>query len=200
MTVQKVDCYSEGERAFMAAGQRARARVLFPLLFVLASARVKPDQLTFLSLLAGLLFCPAWFYSLPLAWTCLVLHVVLDGMDGPLARHLGIASNKGSFTDTMSDQVVITATTAAMIAANLAEPLPGLLYVTLYTAVVLFAFMRNQLNAPYSWLVRPRFYVYVWMTVEVYGLPGTLNYVLWIASGLLFVKLLSGFVRIREKL
>ena len=47
------------------------------------------------------------------ALVALSLHVLIDGLDGPLARHLGIASRSGSFTDTMADQVVVVATTSA---------------------------------------------------------------------------------------
>ncbi|MBI3117142.1 MAG: CDP-alcohol phosphatidyltransferase family protein [Candidatus Hydrogenedentes bacterium] len=196
----KIDCYSAGERSFMAAGQRLRARLLSPFLKTLTLARVAPDHLTLLSFVAGLLFCPAWFWSLPLAWMCLAFHVILDGMDGPLARHLGVASNKGSFTDSMSDQAVITVTTVTLMIDGVAGVLPGVVYIAAYTTVVLFAFLRNVLEAPYAWLIRPRFYVYAWFLVEMYWLPDTLDYVLWLASGLLLLKVVSGFVGIRRRL
>jgi phosphatidylglycerophosphate synthase len=147
-----------------------------------------------------MLFCPTWFWSKTLAWVLLALHILLDGVDGPLARHLGVASNKGSFTDTMSDQVVIAGTTAALMASSEAGALAGMAYVVVYTTVVLFAFMRNALSVPYAWLVRPRFFVYGWFVVETYLWPGTLDYVLWTASGLLVLKVASGFFRIRARL
>ena len=197
---QKVDCYAAGERGLMAAGQRLRAVLLQPFLRGLARLRVSPDHLTFMSLLAGVLFCPAWFWSKTVAWMLLALHILLDGVDGPLARHLGVASNKGSFTDTMSDQVVIAGTTAALMASGEAGALAGMAYVVVYTTVVLFAFMRNALGVPYSWLVRPRFFVYAWFVVETYLWPGTLDFVLWTAAALLVLKVVSGFLRIRARL
>lgn len=184
----------------MVAGQQVRARLFHPLLVGLARARAKPDHITLLSLLFGLAFCPAYFYSLPLAWACLALHVLLDGLDGPLARHLGVASNKGSFTDTMADQAVITASTGTLMVADVVGVLPGTVYIAAYNAVVLFAFMRNMLDTPYAWLLRPRFYVYVWLVVEAYWLPGTLDWVLWLASAPLVLKFFTGFYRIRSKL
>lgn len=197
---QKVDCYAAGERGLMAAGQRLRAVLLQPFLRGLARLRVSPDHLTFMSLLAGVLFCPAWFWSKTVAWMLLALHILLDGVDGPLARHLGVASNKGSFTDTMSDQVVIAGTTAALMASGEAGALAGMAYVVVYTTVVLFAFMRNALSVPYAWLVRPRFFVYAWFVVETYLWPGTLDFVLWTAAALLVLKVVSGFLRIRARL
>jgi hypothetical protein len=76
----------------------------------------------------------------------------------------------------------------------------GGLYVFFYTLVVVFAMIRNSLAIPYSWLVRPRFFVYVWILIEVYWLPGTIDYVLWAFTGLLMIKMASGFIKIRCKL
>lgn len=184
----------------MDASQRARGRLLRPLLHLLSRLGVRPNHLTFLSLLAGLAFCPFFFWYQSLAFVFLFFHVLLDGLDGPLARHTGLASNRGSFTDTMSDQVVIAATTFTVVHAGRAGILPGGLYVFFYTLVVLFAMARNALHVPYSWLFRPRFVVYVWLIVDAYWLPGTLDIVLWLSVALLAVKTLSGFIRIRRRI
>lgn len=198
--VRKVTCYSGGEGAFMEASQRARARALGPFLRGLARLGLRPNHLTLLSLLSGLAFCPLFFVSRPVAFVCLALHVILDGLDGPLAREMGIASNRGSFTDSMSDQMVIAATTFTVVHAGAAGILPGGLYVFFYTVVVLFAMARNALDVPYSWLFRPRFLVYIWIAVEVYWLPGTLDLVLWGCVALLSAKTLTGFIRIRRRM
>ena len=59
---------------------------------------------------------------------------------------------------------------------------------------------RNFLETPYSWLIRPRFYVYVWLLVETYWWPGTIDYLLWICVVVLTLKLVTGFARIRARL
>ena len=60
--------------------------------------------------------------------------------------------------------------------------------------------VRNALEVPYSWLIRPRFVVYVWIPVEIYWWPGSLDILLWVCSLLLGAKMLSGFLRIRKRL
>jgi len=184
----------------MSASQRLRGRALRPLLSGFARIGLRPNHLTFLSLLAGLAFCPLFLWNRLAAFGFLLAHLLLDGLDGPLARHTGVASNQGSFTDTMSDQVVIAATAFFMVHAGYAAPLPAGLYVFFYTMVVVFAMVRNALNVPYSWLFRPRFLVYGWFAVEVYLWPGTLNTVLWLATILLATKTLTGFIRIRRRI
>lgn len=200
-TKSKVTCYSAGEGRFMQRSQAIRGRLLGPLLGLLARLRVSPDHLTLLSLAIGLGFCPAFVLGHQvLAFGFLLAHVVLDGMDGPLARHLGRASSQGSFTDTMADQVVVTFCTVTLIYCGHAGIWPGGLYIFCYALVVGFAMIRSALRIPYSWLVRPRFFVYAWAPVEVYLWRGSLDVLLWIVTALLALKVLTGFVQIRKRI
>ncbi len=197
---QKADCYSGGERRWMEYTQRMRGEAFGPALRLMSKTGLRPDHLTVLSLIAGLAFCLLYFYSVPWALAALALHVVLDGLDGPLARHLGVASRSGSFTDSMADQTVIAASTLTLMYTGDAGMFSGALYIVTYTVVVLFAMARNFLDVPYSWLFRPRFLVYAWVLVESYWLPGSLNAVLWICIGLLLTRVVSGFIRIRKRI
>lgn len=197
---QKADCYSAGDRAMMEWSQTWRARLLGPLLRAMAALRINADHLTALSLLTGLAFCPVYFYSKPLALLLLALHVAIDGLDGPLARHLGRDGRAGSFTDSLSDQIVVTASTITLMADHVIGLVPGCVYVFTYAIVVVFAMVRNAMHVPYSWLVRPRFFVYLWFIVELYVWPNTIDWLLWGFIALLTAKMLSGFVRIRTQL
>lgn len=197
----KVNCYSGGEAGFMAWSQALRATLLDPVLRVLAWANVSANHITIASLLCGLAFVPAFAWFAPwLAFLLLFLHVVLDGFDGPLARFLGTASSRGSFTDTMVDQVVVSVVMISMIHSGNASLWPGSLYIILYLLVVTFAFIRNALKQPYSWLLRPRFIVFIWMMVDVYLWPGTLDWVLWGAVAVLALKSATGFWVIRRRM
>jgi phosphatidylglycerophosphate synthase len=196
----KADCYSSGERAGMVLWQHVRAVTLRPLLVVLSRLGVRPDHLTLLSAVSGLSFCPLFFWAKPLALAMLALHVVLDGLDGPLARHTNTASRRGSFSDSMADQLVVVASTLTLMSVHVIGVLPGSVYVVAYTVVMLFAMVRNALSVPYSWLVRPRLFVYFWFLVETYYLPGTIDYVLWLFNAFLVVKMVTGFAEIRRSI
>jgi phosphatidylglycerophosphate synthase len=192
----------------MVWGQQVRAAALGPLLSWLARIGVTADHLTGASLVFGLAFCPLWLWSggppwaKPAALVALLIHVLLDGLDGPLARYMNGASRRGSFTDTVADQIVVTATTLAVMAAPQAalSILIGGLYVFVYAMVVGFAMIRNALSVPYSWLVRPRFWVYGWIAVDAYLLPGWMNVVVGAFVVLLAWKMATGFVAIRKML
>jgi phosphatidylglycerophosphate synthase len=198
---EKVTCYSDGEGRFMDWSQEFRARWLKPLLEHLADLGLRGNHITFFSMIAGLGFCPAYLFEYKVvAFGLLFLHVLLDGLDGPLARFLGQASNRGSFTDTMADQIVVTVTALTLVHTGDASAWSGGLYVFFYAVVVGFALVRNALAAPYSWLFRPRFIIYAWFVAETCFWPGTLDVALWIASGILGAKAITGFLMIRQKI
>ena len=119
MNNNKQDCYSKGERAFMQWGQKLRAGLLGPVLKVLALCGIRADWISYLSLIFGLLAACLFARTMVPALVLLLIHVLLDGLDGPLARYKGTASPKGSFTDTVCDQIVVTAVCIALIDAGL---------------------------------------------------------------------------------
>ena len=197
------DCYSAGERAWMEYGQQLRAYCLNPLLGVLNRCGVTPDAVTIASGLCGIAFVPLWLaHRSAAALICLLLHVLLDGLDGPLARQHGTASPRGSFVDTFTDQVVVTLVTVAWLIRS-----PSSLhiafgggYIFLYAMVVGMAMIRNALKVPFSWLVRPRFFVFValaieWLSEWPLSLP-----TLIVCDLLLAIKCASGFIALRAKL
>ena len=197
---QKITCYSEKEQKMMDRSQDIRGKLFSPLISVLISLGVKPNHLTFLSLLAGIGFFLLFPYSRIGALFLLAFHVFLDGLDGPLARKTGRASNQGSFTDTTADQIVVALSTLSLIYYGYLNIIPGGLYIFLYTMVVIFAMVRSSLMIPYSWVVRPRFYVFAWIPVEIYLFPGTMNYLVWGFCILLGAKMFTGFFQIRKKM
>jgi phosphatidylglycerophosphate synthase len=202
------DCYAAGERGAMVQWQEWRGKWLGPLLAVLTRCGATPDHVTLASLVAGLAFCPLWMWpgALPgmrvAAVLCLVVHALLDALDGPLARYQGTASRRGSFTDSLADQIVVTASTLALMAGP--QPSVGIwvggIYIFAYSIVVGFAMVRNALGVGYSWLVRPRLWIFAWLLVEALWLPGTIEWVMGIFTVPLVLKMATGFVAIRRML
>ncbi len=192
------DCYSAGDRKLMLLSQHIRGWLLTPVLVLLQRCRITANGLTLIGLITGLAFAPMLFVNRPLALALLLLHVALDGLDGPLARHTGTASPRGSFSDTVVDQLVVAATTTALIIHGTIHTLPGVLYLFTYTVVIAFSLARNALRTPYTWLFRPRLFVYAMIPVALYWKAGFLDYALWAFAVLLAVKGVSGFVMIRR--
>ncbi len=156
-----------------------------------------------LSLACGIAFGPLWYWGWK--WTgvtMLALHVLLDGIDGPLARYQQIESPRGSFTDSFCDQAVVTVVAIALMMSTPVDlqVLPGALFIALYIGVLTIAMIRNSLNVPYSWLVRPRFFFFAAIPLHVVQIPYVLVGIVWISNILLLIKLVSGFFRLKQRL
>jgi phosphatidylglycerophosphate synthase len=195
------DCYSDGERAWMESTQQLRAEWLKPLLVLCTQLKITANHTTLFAFVFGLLFLPLWFWINPWAAIAgLAVHVLLDGVDGPIARHQGTASGRGSFIDTVSDQCVVTWVVLTLMLAEHLTIAAGTLHVFFYTLVVAFAMVRNAMSIPFSWLVRPRFFVYGWIILELTIWPGTFEYLVWGFTATLVFKTLTGFNTIRKSL
>lgn len=184
----------------MESTQLARTAVLRPLLAVLTSWNVGADGITLASLLAGLLFVPLFPLSPGWALTALLAHALLDGIDGCLARYQGAASRKGSFTDTLADQCVLAGVILSLANLQLLSGTAAGLFLFAYTLVVTFAMIRNALDVPYHWLVRPRFLIYAAVPVTLWGTPTLLEPLTWGLTGLLALKAWTGFLALRRVL
>lgn len=197
------DCYSDGERQWMEWGQRLRAVLLGPLLRLMIRWGVTADGITLLSAVVGVAFVPFALNQM-YAWAalCLLIHVLLDGLDGPLAREAGNASSRGSFTDTFADQIVVTCVivTWMLLHPGVARVSVGATYIFLYTLVVAMSMVRNALAIPYTWLVRPRFFVYASVVSDLLMSTELTMWVVVIANVLLGVKVVTGFFKLRNQL
>ncbi|MCB1247299.1 MAG: CDP-alcohol phosphatidyltransferase family protein [Acidimicrobiia bacterium] len=86
-------------------GRKRVAPILKPVAATLARLRVTPAMVTVIGLLVTLVgagFLAAGY--LVTGASTAAFGVLLDALDGPLARHLGTSSDRGAFLDTMSDR------------------------------------------------------------------------------------------------
>ena len=198
----KGDCYSAGEREWMEYGQQLRARFFAPLLRVLTRLRVTSDHLTILSFLFGLAFAPLWYFEY--YWSgiaALWIHVALDGFDGPLARFQNSASPRGSFTDSFCDQSVVSIVTIMlMVGWPGLSVTAGSIFLVVYTGVLAISMVRNSLQIPYSWLLRPRLILYLAIPCQLLGVPHAIAVVVWCSNAVLGIKLATGFYKLRKRL
>ncbi len=197
------DCYSDGEREWMVKYQAIRLNLTRPILVRLTALNVTADIVTMLAGVVGLCFVPLWLLNHKiLAITCLLVHILLDGLDGTLARYQNLASSRGSFTDTAVDQFVMTCVTITwLITEPSSENIAAAsAYIFLYTIVVSLAMVRNAMSVPFAFVVRPRFFVYLAMATDYWFELNSTIYILVIANLLLGISALTGCYVLRQNL
>jgi phosphatidylglycerophosphate synthase len=192
--------YSEDEARFLVPWQRIRQALLSPLARLLIYLGISADTLSYVSVVLGIAFCllaPAHF---TIAFWFLVASVICDGLDGVEARLKGATTPRGAFIDTFCDQMVMAFSVAGMAWRGSIHPVLAVMFVYIYTALVMLLMLHNMLRVSSHWIVRPsRMLLYAAIALLFFFHIDVLNYLLAIYLCALPLLLLS-FWRLRNAL
>lgn len=146
-----------------------RTRFFRPLLVLLDRMGFTPDLLSLLSLLSmtGFVYCAPTNMIAALGFVA--LHIVLDGIDGSLARLQGTASNAGALTDICVDQGGLIVAMLTLIYYSMVDAFLGAWYLVMYLVMITFLVVLNRLASPVRFAVRSKYLFYVVLLVEVYS-------------------------------
>jgi len=161
------DIRSRGELGIVSRFNQLKDSLLFPLTSLLQLAHIKPIYLSLAGIIVLLftltlsLLLNQPFYFL----IGLLAHLILDGLDGPLARRQKTIAY-GALADITADHIGIITASLLISYFNYAPNAIVIIYTLLYTAVIALAIIRNVLKIPYQFLFRPRLYVYLALVID----------------------------------
>ena len=192
--------YSEDEARILVPWQKMRQVVLSPIARLLAYLGISADALSYVSVALGIAFCLLAPTHFTIAFWLLVASVICDGLDGVEARLKGATTARGAFIDTFCDQLVVAFSVAGMAWRGLIHPVLAILFVYIYTALVLFLMLHSMLRVSSHWIIRPsRMLLYAAIALVFFFHINVLNYLL--AFYLLALPLLVlSFWRLRNEL
>jgi phosphatidylglycerophosphate synthase len=192
--------YSEDEERVLGPWQRIRQFFLAPIAAVLARLGISPDMLSFTSVGLGIGFFLLAPFQFTVAFWLLVASVICDSLDGVEARLKRTNTPRGAFTDMFCDQVVVAFSVAGMVWIGSINPVLAILFVYVYTALVIFLLLHRMLQVSSHWIVRPsRLLLYAAIALDFFFGIDLLNYLLIIY--LLALPLLAlSFWRLRKAL
>ncbi|HLI28417.1 MAG TPA: CDP-alcohol phosphatidyltransferase family protein [Chloroflexota bacterium] len=167
------DSYSAFERRFIGPFRLGLFVVTRPVVGALARLGVPPNALSVSQIPGGFGVLalvpdhPRW------AFVLFVGLLLLDGLDGALARATGRASAFGALVDQYSDHVREVTVIGGMALYGALAVLPAVLYGVLYTGLNLTVYLANLRGAPVPWAIKsylvvyPALFAYLWWGVEL---------------------------------
>ena len=192
--------YSDVEELVLEPWQRMRQRFLSPIAFVLARLGISADMLSFASVVLGIGFFLYAPFQFTVAFWFLIASLVCDSLDGVEARLTGTNTVRGSFTDVFCDQLVVTFTVAGMAWKGLIHPALAVIFVSVYTSLVMFLVLHRLLRVSSFGVVRPsRMLLYAAIALYFFFHIDLLNYILLVYLVTLPLVFLS-FWRLRKAL
>jgi len=192
--------YSDVEELVLEPWQRMRQRFLSPIAFVLARLGISADMLSFASVVLGIGFFLYAPFQFTVAFWFLIASLVCDSLDGVEARLTGTNTVRGSFTDVFCDQLVVAFTVAGMAWKGLIQPALAVIFVSVYTSLVMFLVLHRLLRVSSFGVVRPsRMLLYAAIALYFFFHIDLLNYILLVYLVTLPLVFLS-FWRLRKAL
>jgi phosphatidylglycerophosphate synthase len=192
--------YSEDEERVLGPWQRIRQYTLTPIAVILSHLGINPDTLSYTSVAFGIGFFFLAPFNFTLAFWLLVASILCDGLDGVEARLTRTNTARGSFTDMFCDQAVVAFTVAGMVWRGSINPILAILFVYVYTSLVIFLMLHRMLQVSSHWIVRPsRMLLYIGIALDFFFSINLLNILLFTYL-LAFPMLAISFWRLRKAL
>lgn len=173
--LHQLHAFSANEAAFQHSFGTWRQKVFLPLLKILDRANVSPDALSLLGILVMILLPLGFLYSPVFLILAYLLHLFLDGIDGALARHKGIASQRGAYLDVVVDHASLVATVLTLQWFGLGGGFWLLLYSICYLILVVhFVLMNARGNPPTFPVIRTKYPLFLLTVLIGFGLMQTI--------------------------
>ena len=163
--------FAESEQAGQERFQKIRDGLLGPLVRFLIRCRVTADLISLVSLLqlvpfGYLLLTAENSQQVSVASIFVWLHVILDALDGPIARTTGTAGPAGAFTDMCVDNSGMLITSCILTAAGFINATAAVAYVSSYTVAVAFTIWLNMIGQPFKVVIRTKYLLYALVTTH----------------------------------
>ncbi|MBM2827252.1 MAG: CDP-alcohol phosphatidyltransferase [Dehalococcoidia bacterium] len=175
------DSYSAVERRLIAPFRRFMASLLSPLVWLLARLGVHPNLISGLQIPGGVAVILLADSHPRVAFLIFVSTLLLDGIDGALARATGRSSTFGALFDQFADHFRETLVIAALAVDGGLSVLLAVLYPFVYTSLNLTLYLANQHGAPLPLAIKsymvvyPAIFLYLWWGVNILNVAVALS-------------------------
>jgi len=148
--------------------QKIRDQLFSPLCAVLTKMGIKPDHLSYLNLLMIVPFA-YFFQTIPfVSFGVLVVSILIDAVDGCLARFQKISSEKGALLDIASDHFVFFGVLLTLICFRTLDGFWGSLYSLNYLLMIVLVIVMRSINLHVFPILRSKYYFYALWTLLIF--------------------------------
>lgn len=168
----ELNYFSAREQRLQAGFRGTRDRALAPLVRCCLRLGITADAISAAAIamlvpFGAALIWPFGNWGPIVAVLSLTLHVLLDGLDGPVARAAGTDGPAGAFTDMSLDHAGYLTVTTLLIASERLDGAVGCAYVSTYTLAIVMVTVLNVLQRPLPYVVRTKYLFYALTALDL---------------------------------
>jgi phosphatidylglycerophosphate synthase len=191
---------SEVDKPIIHRIRNLRTKLFAPISSLLIKIGCSPHQLS----LFGFFILSGFVYFVPrnrlYALGFLLGHVIIDGMDGALARLQKTDGNEGAFSDIVIDLSAMVVFIITLIFYGILIPWIAAMYIYIYTIMIIFLLVRNICNIPVTYVVHSKYMMYGLFAVLVFWKVNFLNLGLVIFTLLMAPVVITSYLKIKNHL
>lgn len=153
--------FSQAEDSIYQRFQRMRDRFFKPVCAFLSKIGLKADHLSYFNLVLVVPFAYFLNKSPFISFGALVLSVIVDSLDGCLARYQKDENNAGALLDIAADHFVLFSFVLVLIYAKTIDGFWGAAYAVNYLLMITLVLGMRSLNLHVFPIVRSKYYLYL---------------------------------------
>ncbi|MFW5745947.1 MAG: CDP-alcohol phosphatidyltransferase family protein [Nanoarchaeota archaeon] len=170
MVYKKLHAFGKEDKKLAGWFANLRDKVFSPLFPLLKMAAVRPGHISLLGFLSMVVAALVAVRSPYASVGFLLLHLILDGIDGPYARYLGVNDAAGALTDVVVDHAALFIFVGMLLWIGIAPALLLYAYSILYAVMVVLVVAGNLIGVQTFFQVRTKILLYA-------------LYIIWILLG-----------------
>ena len=179
---------------------KMRAKMFLPVSRLLMNLGITADMVSYFGFLILIGFIFFIERNPALAVVFLILHVVIDAFDGPLAKLAKTAGDGGAFTDILCDHTGMVVVIGTLIYYGFVSGLYGAVYIYVYTIMIIFTIIRNRMKDSPNLVLRTKYYVYILYAVWAFTNMNYLNEALLVFTIIKLPSIYTSYKAIKKKL
>lgn len=197
-TEHKDTIYSTGEMVAIKKFNKIKVFFLHPIVFLLDKIKVTPNMVSLFSaftVITGFIISYAFVnpvYFIIGIW----IHLLLDCVDGTLARYQKVNSKNGAIVDAICDHFGIVLSGLFIYLFAIVDGTNMIIFIALYSLLIGITINLLKKKKSFLFIIRPRFYVYIAMTIDVFYFIQITQYVVLIANMIMLAEVVWGIIRL----
>jgi CDP-diacylglycerol--glycerol-3-phosphate 3-phosphatidyltransferase len=178
------DSYSALERRLLGPAHIVLRTIYTPIVRVLAWSRIPPNAVSLSQIVFGALVVALMPAQPRLAFVLFVLAIVVDGLDGALARATNRVTEFGAFIDQVADHVREVLVVAGLALFGALNPFLATLYGLAYPGFNLALYLCNRYDTSVPLAIKsyvtfyPALFLFLWFGVNVLDLAAAVSLIL----------------------
>ncbi|MFC1600116.1 CDP-alcohol phosphatidyltransferase family protein [Patescibacteria group bacterium] len=192
--------YGKFEMGIMLKINKTKHKIFLPLIKVLNKLKINANHISILSgIITIISFYLAIYYSNPLFFIIGIwVHMVLDGLDGSLARYQKKDSSRGTIVDVAVDQLGITLMCLFVIYFSYANIVNVSAFFVLYLIVIILSLYLMFKKKRFDIVIRPRIFFYIAVTWDFIIFVRITEVIVLLANIFMFCSVLIGIYHLKQ--